>query len=42
MLIGERPEPCAAAIDDFLVSVGSCRPEAAADAGTVAVQAPGS
>lgn len=34
LLIGERPEPCAAAIRDFLLSVGSPREAADADAGT--------
>jgi pimeloyl-ACP methyl ester carboxylesterase len=34
LLIGERPEPCAEAIRDFLVSVGSSRGAAAADADT--------
>jgi pimeloyl-ACP methyl ester carboxylesterase len=36
LLIGERPEPCAAAIREFLVSVGSPRGAAAADADTAA------
>jgi pimeloyl-ACP methyl ester carboxylesterase len=42
LLIGERPEPCASAIRQFLVSVGSPRAGAGADGGTAAVTAPGS
>ena len=42
LLIGERPEPCAAAIQEFLVSVGSPRAGAGGDGGRAAVTAPGS
>jgi pimeloyl-ACP methyl ester carboxylesterase len=37
LLIGERPEPCAAAIHEFVVSVGSRRGAAAAGAGMARV-----
>jgi pimeloyl-ACP methyl ester carboxylesterase len=41
LLIGERPEPCADAIHEFLVTVGTRRPIAGEDAGMAAVSGKG-